>query len=117
MTMNRIAIAAFSGTLAGVTKPKIAWWLIYLLTGVYVIIIGPVVFSFCGSGPLPGYLLAGFLGTVTLFAWVFTAVGRRGYGESQVAIRWWSRGCCGGREIRRSSLVRMPLPPAAMCTD
>lgn len=69
-------------TLAGVTKPKIAWWLIYLLTGVYVIIIGPVFFVIRKRDYR--LLLGGFLATVALFAWIFTVIGRRGYGESQV---------------------------------
>lgn len=74
--------STFFRTLSGVTKPKISWWLIYLLTGVYVIIIGPV-FFFLRKRDYR-ILLAGFLGTVALFAWCFTVIGRRGYGESQV---------------------------------
>jgi hypothetical protein len=69
-------------TLSGVTKPKIAWWLIYILTGVYVLVIGPVFYVLRKRDYR--LLLAGFLGTVALFAWIFTAVGRRGYGESQI---------------------------------
>jgi|GEM_PF-1083086 len=73
---------AFFETLAMVTRPKIAWWLIYLLTAVYVIIIGPVFFMLRKRDYR--LLLAGFIGTVALFAWVFTVIGRRGYGERQV---------------------------------
>ncbi len=74
--------SSFFETLAMVTRPKIAWWLIYLLTAVYVIVIGPVFFLLRKRDYR--MLLLGFLGTVTLFAWIFTVIGRRGYGESQV---------------------------------
>ncbi len=74
--------SSFFRALSGVTKPKISWWLIYLLTGVYVIIIGPVFFFLRKKDYR--VLLGGFLVTVAVFAWCFTVIGRRGYGESQV---------------------------------
>jgi hypothetical protein len=73
---------AFFQTLAMVTRPKISWWLIYLLTGVYVLIIGPVFFLLRKRDYR--VLLCGFVATVALFAWLFTVIGRRGYGERQV---------------------------------
>ena len=68
--------------LAAVTKPDIAWKLIYLLTAVYVILIGPVFYLLRKRDYR--VLLGGFIATVALFAFVFTAVGRRGYGEKQI---------------------------------
>jgi hypothetical protein len=76
------ADSSFFETLAMVTRPKIAWWLIYLLTVVYVVVIGPVFFILRRRDYR--VLLLGFLGTVAMFAWIFTVIGRRGYGESQV---------------------------------
>lgn len=69
-------------TLASVTKPDIAWWLIYFLTAVYIILIGPVFYILRKRDYR--VLLGGFLATVAIFAWIFTVVGRRGYGEKQV---------------------------------
>jgi hypothetical protein len=74
--------SSFFETLAMVTRPKISWWLIYLLTGIYVVIIGPVFFLLRKRDYR--LLLVGFVCTVALFAWLFTAIGRRGYGERQV---------------------------------
>lgn len=68
--------------LAAVTKPDIAWGLIYLLTAVYVILIGPVFYLLRKRDYR--VLLGGFIATVALFAGIFTAVGRRGYGEKQI---------------------------------
>ncbi len=68
--------------LAGATKPHIAWWLIYLLTAAYVLLIGPAFYMLRKRDYR--LLLAGFVGAVVLFAWVFTVVGRRGYGEKQI---------------------------------
>lgn len=68
--------------LSGATKPRIAWWLIYLLTVAYVLLIGPAFYMLRKRDYR--LLLAGFLGAVVLFAWVFTVVGRRGYGEKQI---------------------------------
>jgi hypothetical protein len=69
-------------TLASVTKPNIAWWLIYLLTAVYIVLIGPVFYLLRKRDYR--ILLGGFLATVAIFAWIFTVVGRRGYGEKQI---------------------------------
>ena len=79
---DAFADSSFFENMASVTRPHIAWWLIYLLTFVYVIIIGPVFFILRKRDYR--LLLLGFLGTVALFAWIFTVIGRRGYGESQV---------------------------------
>ena len=68
--------------LAAVTKPDIAWGLIYLLTAVYVVLIGPVFYLLRKRDYR--MLLGGFVATVALFAFIFTAVGRRGYGEKQI---------------------------------
>lgn len=68
--------------LASITKPDISWNLIYLLTGLYVILIGPVFYILRRRDYR--VLLAGFLVTVATFAWLFTVVGRRGYGEKQI---------------------------------
>ena len=68
--------------LAAITRPKINWGLIYLLTVAYVIIIGPVFYLL--RKRYYRLLLGGFLATVALFAWVFTIIGRRGYGEKQI---------------------------------
>lgn len=64
------------------TKPDISWGTIYGLTFAYIALIGPV-FYFQRRRDYR-WLLGGFVGTVVLFAWVFTIVGRRGYGEKQV---------------------------------
>lgn len=68
--------------LAGLTKPNIAWGFIYLLTVVYVVLIGPVFYLLRKRDYR--LLLGGFVLTVGLFAWIFTVVGRRGYGEKQI---------------------------------
>ncbi len=68
--------------LSGATKPSIAWWLIYLLTIAYVLLIGPAFYLLRKRDYR--LLLAGFVATVVLFAWIFTVVGRRGYGEKQI---------------------------------
>jgi len=68
--------------LAAITRPNIAWGLIYLLTVIYVVLIGPVFYLLRKRNYR--LLLGGFIGTVALFAWLFTAIGRRGYGEKQI---------------------------------
>ena len=68
--------------LAAITRPNINWKLIYILTIVYVILIGPVFYLLRKQNYR--LLLAGFLLTVGLFAWMFTIIGRRGYGEKQI---------------------------------
>lgn len=64
------------------TKPDISWGTIYGLTFAYIALIGPV-FYFQRRRDYR-WLLGGFVATVILFAWVFTIVGRRGYGEKQI---------------------------------
>ncbi len=68
--------------LAAATRPNIKWGLIYLLTVAYIIVIGPVFYVLRRRNYR--LLLGGFLATVALFAWVFTVIGRRGYGEKQI---------------------------------
>jgi hypothetical protein len=68
--------------LAAVTRPNVAWSLIYLLTVIYVVLIGPV-FYFLRKRDYR-LMLGAFLVTVGLFAWAFTVIGRRGYGEKQI---------------------------------
>jgi hypothetical protein len=68
--------------LGAITRPNINWALIYWLTLLYVVLIGPV-FYFLRKRNYR-LLLGGFLATVVLFAWVFTVIGRRGYGEKQI---------------------------------
>ena len=68
--------------LSHVTKPNIAWSIIYTLTLVYVAIVGPL-FYFLRKRDYR-LLLGGFVGCVALFAWLFTVIGRRGYGEKQI---------------------------------
>jgi hypothetical protein len=68
--------------LSAITRPNINWALIYGLTLLYVLIIGPVFYLLRKRNYR--LLLGGFLATVVLFAWVFTVIGRRGYGEKQI---------------------------------
>ncbi|MEO6785265.1 MAG: hypothetical protein ABI318_03940 [Chthoniobacteraceae bacterium] len=68
--------------LAAITRPDINWKLIYLLTVAYVILIGPVFYVLRKRNYR--LLLGGFLATVAVFAWMFTIIGRRGYGEKQI---------------------------------
>ena len=68
--------------LSDITRPNIPWGLIYLLTVVYVVLIGPV--FFLQRKRDYRVMLGAFLGMVLLFAWLFTVVGRRGYGEKQI---------------------------------
>ncbi len=80
--------------LSTVTKPNIAWGLIYTLTFVYVGLVGPA-FYFLRKRD-HRVLIGGFVATVALFAWIFTVIGRRGYGEKQVyhsvAVARWIEG-------------------------
>jgi hypothetical protein len=71
-------------SLASLTKPEVAWWLLYLLTIGYLIIIGPVHYRWSRR---VDYRLAigGFLGTVAAFALAFIFAGARGSGEKQTA--------------------------------
>jgi hypothetical protein len=68
--------------LAAITRPRINWGLIYLLTILYIVLIGPV--FYLQRKRNYRLLLAGFIGTVAIFAWLFTVIGRRGYGEKQI---------------------------------
>ncbi len=68
--------------LSAVTRPNIAWGQIYLLTAIYIALIGPVFYLLRKRDYR--LLLLGFLLTVAGFAWIFTIVGRRGYGEKQI---------------------------------
>jgi hypothetical protein len=68
--------------LGAITRPNINWTLIYWLTLLYVVLIGPVFYVLRKRNYR--LLLGGFLATVVLFAWVFTVIGRRGYGEKQI---------------------------------
>jgi hypothetical protein len=68
--------------LSAVTRPNIAWGQIYLLTAIYIALIGPVFYLLRRRDYR--LLLLGFLLTVAGFAWIFTVVGRRGYGEKQI---------------------------------
>lgn len=69
--------------LAALTKPEVAWWLLYLLTIAYLVIIGPVHYRWSRT---VDYRIAigGFLGTVAVFALAFIIAGRRGAGETQI---------------------------------
>lgn len=68
--------------LAALTKPEIAWWLIYVLTAGYVLVVGPAHFRW--SKRLP-YLrsIALLLAVVAGFAGAFALAGRRGANEQQ----------------------------------
>ena len=68
--------------LAAITRPHINWGFIYGLTIIYVTLVGPVFYIMRKRNYR--VLLGGFLATVALFAWVFTVIGRRGYGEKQI---------------------------------
>ena len=70
------------GKLSAVTRPNIAWGLIYGFTAIYIALIGPVFYRLRKRDYR--VLLGGFLLTVAGFAWIFTVVGRRGYGEKQI---------------------------------
>ncbi len=85
-TGKKIAIYAFDQTLlqklAGMTKPKIVWWLIYLLTASYIVVVGPG--HFLGARKMNyrvSILL--FLGVVAAYAMSFAWAGRRGADETQ----------------------------------
>ena len=75
--------ALFRG-LAAMTRPKIAWWLIYLLTLAYLAMIGP--FHYRWSKLFDWRISLAILGaTVSVFAIAFLIAGRRGAGERQLA--------------------------------
>ena len=68
--------------LASLTRPKVKWWLLNVLTFLYIAVIGPVAWR---TARRMDYRMAigGFLGVVALFGLAFSIIGRRGYGESQ----------------------------------
>jgi hypothetical protein len=68
--------------LARLTRPNIRWWLINTLTVVYLLVVGPVHYRW-GRKIDYRISIAAFLATVALFGWLFSVIGRRGYGESQ----------------------------------
>ena len=71
-------------SLAGLTKPDVQWWFLYLLTIGYLLIIGPVHYRWAQR---VNYRLAigGFLGIVAVFALAFMIGGHRGAGEKQTS--------------------------------
>ena len=68
--------------LASLTRPQISWWLINLLTLLYVGLVGPLHYRWARRRDYR-VSIGIFLGTVALFGFLFSVVGRRGYGESQ----------------------------------
>ncbi len=68
--------------LAALTKPHIVWWLIYLLTGSYILVVGPVHFL---VGRKIDYRLSivAFVAVVAAYAASFAWAGRRGADETQ----------------------------------
>lgn len=70
--------------LAGLTRPQVQWWLLYLLTIAYLLLIGPGHYFWSRSVDWR-LALGGFLGLVTVFALAFIVAGHRGSGESQTS--------------------------------
>ena len=69
--------------LASMTRPEIAWWLIYLLTLVYLGVIGPLHFRWAKR--LDYGLSLGIVGgAVAVFSIAFLVAGKRGAGERQM---------------------------------
>ncbi len=83
---KQINLYAFDQTLlqklASLTKPRIAWWLVYLLTASYLVVVGPAHFL---TGRRMNYRLSilAFLGIVAAYAASFAWAGRRGADETQ----------------------------------
>ena len=68
--------------LAALTKPKIAWWMIYVLTAGYVAVVGPLHYRW--SKRLPWLRsIALLLAVVAGFGGAFAFAGRRGSNETQ----------------------------------
>ena len=68
--------------LASLTRPKIKWWMLNVLTLAYVALIGPLHYRWARKLDYRA-AIALFVATVVLFGALFAVVGRRGYGESQ----------------------------------
>ena len=68
--------------LAALTKPRIAWWLIYVLTAGYLAVIGPVHFRWSKKMPWLRSI-ALLLAIVAGFGGAFAFAGRRGANETQ----------------------------------
>lgn len=70
--------------LAGLTKPQVQWWLLYLLTITYLLLIGPGHYFWSRTVDWR-MALGGFLGLVAAFALAFIVAGHRGAGEDQTS--------------------------------
>jgi len=70
--------------LASLTKPNVQWWLLYLLTIGYLVVIGPVHYRWSRKVDYR-VAIGGFLGTVAAFSVAFIFAGSRGAGEIQTA--------------------------------
>lgn len=68
--------------LSSLTRPKVKWWLLNVLTFLYIAVIGPVAWRTARRMDYR-WAIGGFLGVVAAFGLAFGIVGRRGYGESQ----------------------------------
>jgi hypothetical protein len=68
--------------LARLTRPKIRWWLINVLTLLYIAVVGPVHYRW-GRRIDYRVSLGAFVGCIALFGFLFSVVGRRGYDEAQ----------------------------------
>jgi hypothetical protein len=68
--------------LGGMTRPTFAWGFIYFMTLGYIVLIGPVNWLLGRKRKDYKFTVIFFGVTVAVFAAVFTAIGRRGYGES-----------------------------------
>ncbi|MEO7318785.1 MAG: hypothetical protein ABIZ56_07330 [Chthoniobacteraceae bacterium] len=83
--------------LAALTKPRIAWWLIYLLTAAYVIVVGPAHYRWSKRMPWLRSI-ALFVALVAGFGGAFAFTGRRGAGEkSQIRAIAIARSLGDGR--------------------
>ena len=73
--------ASLHSHLAEMTRPKHAWWLIYLMSIVYILMIFPGCFLLGRKRFHYVVVYGGILGTAAVFSLLFLLVGRRGYGE------------------------------------
>lgn len=82
---QRVMVYNFDNTLlqrlAGLTQPEIAWWLIYLLTVSYILVVGVGQYLWARKVDYRASIF-GFLGVVALYAVAFAYAGRRGASES-----------------------------------